>query len=248
MNININTAILALVFTLVLNLGTAQDLNFHNYAVGLSELVTYAENPGFKNTIHIENTGQVLNWQEGEDGYYFTDEIEYIQVFGYKVLYQSGDSFVVSVISDFEGTAVLTYILKVVTTKNSLVLKEIIGGGDRCHNAVLLDKIKVENEVLSYQTLITPDGFVNLFNTPRNKERFPNCMTCCMGFVTYSYNIKTGRKSFDKVMIIKEHLPGIESFIKTYDVFVKAEPIKQSLTLNQTEAKAFISAIEKMEQ
>lgn len=220
----------------------SQNIDFSKYAVALSEITTFADNPGFKEEIIIEKTTEVIEWIKGEDDYNYTQDLKGIRVFGYKVLFKSNNNIILGVYYDSEGTATNSYIFKVTTTETKLKLNEIIAGGDRCHNAVILDEVQIKDNVMSFSTLITPNKLINWFSESNNDINFDDCMVCCIGFANFKYDFKKEIKEFESIRIIEERLQENTSLKTTYDEFVKEEPLKLSLLLNEKELNEFIKA------
>ena len=220
----------------------SQKTDFSKYAIAMSEITTFADNPGFKNEVALENSSKEIKWATGEDGYSYTQDIEYIRVFGYKVLFESNNNLIIGVYYDSEGTAIYSYLFNVTATENKLVLNQVIGGGDRCHNAVILDEVEIENNVLSYSTLITPFKLMTWFSKPDKETSFDDCMFCCLGFANFKYDLIKQTLEFESIRVIQETLQEGTAIKKTYDDFVKERPMKLSLLLNKEELKEFIKA------
>ena len=219
----------------------SQKIDYAKYAAAMSELTTFADNPGFKNEVFIEDAVEAMEWIIGEDGYNYTQDLEYIRFFGYKVLYESNNNFIVAVYYDAEGTAVYSYLFNMTATSNKLVLNEVIAGGDRCHNAVQLDEVTMKNNIISFSTFVTPNKLINWYNQADEHNDFPDCMVCCIGFANFKYDLKRNKKEFESLMIIEEALEEGSIIKNTYDKFVKDRPLKLSLLLNEEDLQKFIN-------
>lgn len=220
----------------------SQNIDFSKYAVALSEIISFTDNPDFKEEVIIEQTTENIKWVKGENDYNFTQDLERINVFGYKVLFKSNDTMILGVYYNSEGTAKNSYIFKVTTTETKLKLNEIIAGGDRCHNAVILDQVQIKNNVMSFSTLITTNKLINWFSESDNDMNFDDCMVCCIGSANFKYDFKKEIKEFESVLIIEEGLQDNTLLKMTYDEYIKEEPLKLSLLLNEKELNEFIKA------
>lgn len=223
--------------------GNSQDNDLSKYAIGLFELVTFADNPGFKDEVTIDDLYKEIEWFKDEDGYNYTKDIEYCDVFAYKVIHNNENDYIVGVYSDSEGTAQLSYLLRILTTENTIKLQDVIGGGDRCRNAVRLDEISLENDIISFSTLITPNNIMKSSGNKNFNSRYDDCMVCCCGFSNYTYDVKTSTTAFNSILIIGEYLTGNIGFRKAYEDSVKNKPINISLTLNERELTEFIKSV-----
>ncbi|MBA6151517.1 hypothetical protein [Gelidibacter maritimus] len=47
--------------------GNSQEKDLSKYAIGLSELVTFADNPGFKDEVTIDESSKYIEWAKGKD-------------------------------------------------------------------------------------------------------------------------------------------------------------------------------------
>ena len=166
-----------------------QKSDFSQYAMALSEITTFAEYPGFKDKVSSENSEKEMNWETGDDGYIYTQDIEDIRLFGYKVLFESDNHLTIGVYYDSDGSSISTYLIDMTTTDDTLILNQIIGGGDRCHNAVVFDMVEIEGNVMSFSTLITPNKLMTWFSQPDKDMTFDDCMVCCLGFANFNYDL-----------------------------------------------------------
>lgn len=140
----------------------AQNNTFSKYGVALSRITTFADNPGFMEKVKInENESMGIEWVADEDSFYYTEDIDGIILFGYKVFHQKENNYIIGVYYDSEGSATYSYIFDVTTNNNQLELNAIITGGDRCHNAVNLDEIKIEDDIISFTSFFTPHKLIN---------------------------------------------------------------------------------------
>jgi hypothetical protein len=233
--------LLIIVFILIVNISQSQNFDLSKHAIALSEITTFADNPGFKSEVIIKSPDNNVKWAD-EEGYIYTEDLEYINLFAYKVLYNSNNNIIVAVFYDSEGTATYSYIFDLTVSETSLKLNKTIGGGDRCHGAISINEIEVENEIMSYRSLITPKKFMNWFSNSDEALEFDDCMICCMGFADFKYDLNNHIKHFEGIQIIKENVQEYPLIKKTYDNFVKDRPLKLSLFLNEEELKDFINA------
>lgn len=234
---------LTIVALLVMEVSWGQEIDFSNYAISLSRITTFADNPGFMEEVDILESPNPVEWITEDEGYFYTEDLESIRLFAYKILYKSGDDFIVSVYYDSEGTATSSYLFRLKTTNTSLILEEIIGGGDRCHNTVILDEISVDENVISFPTLITPNKLMNWFPDIDNELYFDDCMVCCVGFAYFKYDIKEQLNTFESVRIIEEYLEEDSLMKLVYDAFVEERPLKLSLLLTEGELREFIKTV-----
>lgn len=233
--------LLTLVSILFFQASYCQSSDFSKYAIALSEITTFADNPGFKDEVILKSSSKDIEWVTGEDGYNYTVDIEFIRVFGYKVLFESDNNLIIGVYYDSEGSTTYTYLLYVTTTETKLVLNQVIGGGDRCHNAVLLEDVEVVNKQLIFSSLITPNKLMNWYSESDEATNFEDCLTCCIGFAKFKYDLMKKTLEFESITLIEEVLEEDTAVKKTYDEFVQERPLKLSLMLNQEELKQFIS-------
>jgi hypothetical protein len=229
---------------LIVQISYSQNSDFTKYAIALSEITTFADNKGFKEEVNINNSSKDIKWISGEDGYNYTENLDAIIVFGYKILYASDDNLILGVYYDSEGTATYSYLFNVTISDTKLKLNEVIAGGDRCHNAVILDKLNVDKDVMSFSTLITPNKLISWFSESSKVLNLDDCMVCCLGFANFKYDFEKQFKKFESVRIIEEALQENSLIKKTYLDFVKEEPLKLSLLLNEDELKDFIKAFQ----
>ena len=227
---------------LFVQIANSQKTDFSKYAIAMSEITTFADTQGFKEEVILENSSKDIKWVTGEDGYNYTQDIDNIKIFGYKVLYESNNNLITGVYYDSEGTATYSYLFNMTTTDNKLVLNQVIGGGDRCHNAVILDEVEIENNVMSFSTLITSNKLMNWFSKTDEEMSFDNCMVCCLGFANFKYDLIKKTKEFESIRVIQESLQEGTAIKRTYDDFVQERPLKHSLLLNQEELNGFIKA------
>ena len=230
--------ILTILFICIASSTFGQGENFEKYAVALSEITTYADNKGFMEEVLLKEDVKV-NW-ESKNGYTFTTELEYIEIFAYKILHQKSDNYVISVYQDPKGTAINFYIFDLSIKNDTLKLNKIVGGGDRCNNGVDMDKIKIQNEVINYNLHITPEEVLTWFE----KNKSNGCLECCFALANYDYNVSTKKTTFKYIRLIKENINPNSKIIKVYNDFTEKRNLKSSLTLNEKELKQFLESLQ----
>jgi hypothetical protein len=220
-----------------------QELTPNRYGIGLSELTTFADNHGFKDTIEIKDNYNSINWVKEEDGYYSTKDIEYTSVFTYKVIFSKNNIHIVNVFLSSTGTANLSYIFRVKALNDKLILLDVITGGDRCQKGVNLDEVEIKNGVIFYSHFITPHHLMS-WNTKMNDNSFSDCMVCCCGFANYRYDLASNKRHFDNIVLFQEALVK-ERFIRDiYNDFVSNNEDTSYLILNEESIDVFIYAVE----
>ncbi|MET6989181.1 hypothetical protein [Sediminicola arcticus] len=216
-----------------------QEEDFEKYANALCKITTFADNKGFIEEVTLKDDDTQVKW-ERKNGYIFTTELDYIEIFAFKILYKKNDNYVVYVYQDPEGTAINYYIFDLTVKNNTVKLNKIIGGGDRCNNGVDIDEIKIEGEIITYAVHITPEEILTWFE----KNKTFGCLECCFALATYDYNISTKKNTFKYIRLIKENININSKVLKVYNDFTEKRELKLSLTLNEKELKQFLKALE----
>src|SRR5690554_308396 len=191
-----------------------QSLDPKKYGLALSKLTTYADLPGFKEEVIIEEEDGYINWESTEDDFVYTEDIDNIEIFAFNTVSSTDDIFIVNIYYSSTGTAELSYLMKVQALDNKLILKEIIAGGDRCQKGV--KDVKVEDDTLFYSHYITTHHLMTWGNNEINDYLLHNCMVCCIGFVRYKYDLKSSTNEFSRLVLIEEYLPNDKSIQRAY--------------------------------
>ncbi len=230
--------IITLLFICITTSSYGQEEDFEKYAIALSEITTFADNKGFMEEVLLKDDDTKVKW-ESKKGYKITRELEYIDIFAYKILHQKNDNYIISVYQDPEGDAINFYIFDLSVNKNTLKLNKIIGGGDRCNNGVDISKIKIQNKVINYTLNITPEEVLTWFE----KNKTYGCLKCCFALANYDYNISTKKSTFKYIRLIKENINANSRFMNVYNEFTNKRHLKLSLTLNKKELKQFLESL-----
>ncbi len=229
-----------LLFLIINSLIYSQEENLKKYASALSDITTYADNKGFMEEISLKDSNKKIKWKVNKN-YNYTTELEYIEVFAYKIIYKEKNNYIVSVYQANDGNEINSYIFDLIIKDDTIKLNKIISGGNRCNNSVKPDKIKFENNVINYTIHITGEEFLTWFK--RNKTY--GCFSCCFGLATYDYDISSKKNTLKYIRLIKENIDPNSKVFKVYNKFIKKRDLKLSLTLNKRQLKKFLKALQK---
>lgn len=221
----------------------AQMPDLTRYGEALAELTAYADKPGMRKEVKVSETSSGTHWAVGKENYTYTLGTGKYEVFAYKPLFQSGNEFIISVYADPKGTSEYFYLLRVQITDDTVKLDEVIDGGDRCQQGVRINDVSIANDTLTFSSYVTPRQIINWYSSEINTHELPNCMDCCCGYATFTYDLKGHQKELKNVLILRNHLPEDEIFLKCFKEFSQDRGLEHGLVLSPEELKKFIARI-----
>lgn len=129
----------------------------------------------------------------------------------YKVIGKVKNNYTVYTLNNGGGSGQFTSIYSVSRHQDSLNIKTILPGGDRCNGGIA--KVKQVNSLLTYSIYITPADFLNITNqNPHNLRAYDDldaCAICCTAVATYETDLTS--------MKLNEKLVSVELGVDSYN-------------------------------